>query len=101
MMTVYKITSEVWIYPGMQGNWHFVSVPKKMSEKITKGREGMKRKGWGSVPVTVRLGSSVWKTSIFPDKREGVFILPLKADVRKKESVFAKDRISLTLTVET
>ena len=95
----YTFKSEVWIYPGMQGHWHFASVPKKISEKITKSREGMKRNGWGSVPVTVKLGSSVWKTSIFPDKREGAYILPLKAKVRKMEGIRQGDKVSFTLEV--
>ena len=99
-MGVYKVTSEVWLYPSMTAAWHFASLSKKQSEEIDKKFAG-KRHGWNSFPVSVKLGSTTWKTSIFFDKREGVYILPLKAEVRKKESVFAKDRISLTLTVET
>ena len=95
----YTFKSEVWIYPGMQGHWHFASVPKKMSETITKNRKGMKRKGWGSVPVVVTLGKTSWQTSIFPDKREEAYILPLKAEVRKKEGIRQGDKVTFIIEI--
>jgi hypothetical protein len=94
---VYNITTEVWLYPGKAG-WHFVTIPKKESEEI-KARFGKHRVGWGSVPVTITLGKSIWKTSIFPDKKAGGYLLPLKADVRKKEGFGAGDMISLIMTL--
>lgn len=98
-MRTYKVTSEVWIYPGMQGNWHFASLTKKQSEEITK-KFGTKKKGWGSFPVTVTLGKTSWKTSIFPDKREGAYILPLKKEVRKKEGIIQGDNINFSIEIQ-
>lgn len=94
---MYKIKSEVWLYPGMAG-WHFVSVSKKQSEDIKK-RYGAKAKGWGSLPVNVTLGKTTWKTSIFPDKKSGSYLLPLKAAVRKKEGLFSGDTVSFSIEV--
>lgn len=93
----FKIKSGVWLYPGMAG-WHFVAVPKKESEEIKKKFGGMK-KGWGSLPVAVTVGKTNWETSIFPEKKSGVYLLPLKAAVRKKEGIFDKDKISLLLEI--
>ena len=93
----YKIKSEVWLYPGMAG-WHFLSVPKKDAAGI-KDRFGAKHKGWGSLPVAVTLGRTSWKTSIFPDKKSGTYLLPLKAEVRKKEEVKKGDMVEFTLEV--
>ena len=89
--------SEVWLYPGMAG-WHFLSVPKKQSEKIKKVFGAMKR-GWGSLPVDVTIGKTSWKTSIFPDKKSGAYLLPLKADVRKKEGISSGNKISFLLKI--
>lgn len=75
--------------------WHFISVPKKESEDIKKGSKV--KTGFGSVPVIVTIGKTNWKTSVFPDKRSGTYLLPLKAEVRKKESIFSEDTISLTI----
>lgn len=94
----YKIVSKVWLYPGMAG-WHFVSIDKKQSEEIKKKFGDMKR-GWGSLPVMVTLGKTVWKTSIFPDTKAGSYLLPLKAEVRKKEGVYADESISFSIEIK-
>lgn len=94
MKKIYKIKSSVWLYPGMVG-WHFVGLPKKESEDIRKGCEV--KAGFGSVPVIVTIGKTKWKTSIFPDKRSGTYLLPLKVEVRKKENIFSGDNISLII----
>jgi hypothetical protein len=94
---VFKIKSKVFLYPGMAG-WHFIAVPKIQTEAINMRFASMKR-GWGSLPVTVRLGKSVWKTSIFPDKRAGVFLLPLKAQIRKKEALWAGEAVTFSIEI--
>jgi len=93
----YKIRSKVWLYPGMAG-WHFVNVDKKKSEKIKKVH-GAHARGWGSLPVIVTLGKTSWKTSIFPDKKSGTYLLPLKAGVRKKEKIYNGDTITFSIEV--
>ncbi|MBI2617921.1 DUF1905 domain-containing protein [Candidatus Kaiserbacteria bacterium] len=93
----FKVKSEVWLYPGMAG-WHFISVPKKQSDEISQKFGSMKR-GWGSLPVTVTIGKTSWKTSIFPDRKQGTYLLPVKADVRKKERVIAGENISFSITL--
>jgi hypothetical protein len=99
MKKVYKLRSKVWLYPGMAG-WHFIGVDEKNSHEIKATQIGMPRRGWGSIPVTVKLGKSEWKTSIFPDK-SGVYLLPVKAAVRKQERIVANDVVAYTITVDT
>lgn len=96
--SLYKVKSKVWLYPGAAA-WHFVSIPKKQSDDIKKRFATVKR-GWGSLRVVVTLGKTSWKTSIFPDKRSGEFLLPLKADVRKKEGIQYDDTVSFLLNVK-
>lgn len=93
----YKFKTNVWLYPGMAG-WHFASVPQDISEDI-KQHFGDRKRGWGSLPVLVTIGTTNWKTSIFPDKKSGGYLLPLKADVRKKEKISADDKIQLSLEI--
>ena len=95
----YNIAAEVWLYPGMAG-WHFVTIPPNVSAEI-KARFAKQRVGWGSISVTVTLGKTVWKTSIFPDKKSGGYLLPLKANIRKKEGIEAGKTIKFTLTIGT
>ncbi len=94
----YKLSSKVWPYPGM-GGWHFLFVPKKQSEEIKKNF-GVLKKGWGSIPVRVQIRKSEWETSIFPDKKSGVYLLPLKSQIRKKEDIFAEDTVSFSIEIK-
>jgi hypothetical protein len=91
----YRVRGKVWFYPGMAG-WHFLTLPKKQSEKIKKDF-GTNSRGWGSLPVVVTVRKTSWKTSIFPDKREGAYLLPLKAQVRKKEAIYVDDIVTFTI----
>lgn len=93
----YSFDSEVWQYPGMAA-WHFASLPKSDAADI-KERHGGKRRGWGSLPVSVRIGGSEWKTSIFPDKKSGTYILPIKADIRSKEGIRAGCKVLITISI--
>ncbi len=81
----YSIRAKVFKWQG-QAAWHFIGVPKKESEEIKK-HFGSASKGWGSLPVIVTLGETSWNTSIFPDRKLGVYLLPLKSAVRKKECI--------------
>ncbi len=94
----YKLSSTVSLYPGMSG-WHFIFVEKKYSEKIKKDF-GANSKGWGSIPVAVQVGKTKWETSIFPDKKSGGYLLPLKSQVRKKEEIFADDKINFSIEIK-
>lgn len=81
----YKMRAKVWLYPGAAG-WHFVTLPARDSAAIRKAF-GVAQRGWGSLPVIASVGKTSWKTSIFLDKRLGAYVLPLKAEVRKKENI--------------
>jgi hypothetical protein len=92
-----QIKSKVWLYGGASA-WHFITVPKKESEEI-KETFGKSARGWGSIPVKVTLGKTTWKTSIFPDKKSGTYLLPLKAEIRKKEEILADDNVKFILEI--
>ncbi|MBI3231885.1 MAG: DUF1905 domain-containing protein [Candidatus Doudnabacteria bacterium] len=93
----FKIKSKVWVYPGMAA-WRFLSLPKKQSNQINKLFGELKR-GWGSLPVKVTIGKTSWKTSIFPDRKSGAYLLPLKAEVREKEAIKPGDMVPFTLEI--
>src|SRR5690348_13981937 len=51
----------------------------------------------GMVPVSVRIGDTTWRTSLFP--KDGGYLLPLRDSVRRKESLEIGDVVSVRLTV--
>jgi hypothetical protein len=50
------------------------------------------------VRVRATVGGTSWSTSIFPDSSHGVYVLPVKRDVRRAEDLDVGD--TATVTVE-
>lgn len=92
------MTEKVYVYPGETANWHFVPINKKIGLEIRE-TYGKSRRGFGSLPVEVMVGKTVWQTSIFPDKYSGSYILPLKAAVRKAEDIYADKKLKFTIRI--
>ena len=93
----YTFKAKVWIYAGPTA-WHFVTLPKKLAAEIQMFH-GQQKKNFGSIGVAACIGKTQWKTSIFSDTESGSFVLPLKADVRKKENIAAEKTISVALYI--
>lgn len=93
----FKFKSKIWLSPGIT-IWHFVSLPKKQSQGIMRLYDGMTA-GFGSLTVNAVIGKTKWKTSIFPNKKTGVYMLPLKKEVRIKENIQNGDIITYFITI--
>jgi hypothetical protein len=91
----FTFQGKVWLYPGAAG-WHFVTLPTDESATIALLATPLKR-AWGSVGVTATIGTTDWRTSLFPDRKRGACLLPVKASVRTKEQISAGDTITVTL----
>lgn len=81
----FKFTEALWKWTG-KGAWFFINVPKEYADEI-KFFAPDSKPGFGSVRVTATINETVWKTSIFPSKSTGAYILPIKAEIRKKNSL--------------
>lgn len=99
MINKYKFSANIWLWPGENAAWHFISVPKMESAKIAALQEKKARRGWGSVKVEATIGKTAWTTSIFPDKKSGTYLLPLKCAVRKKEGLMVKDTVNISIVL--
>lgn len=91
----YALQSKVLVYPGVSG-WRFLGIPEKEGKEI-KQNHGIHSRGWGSLPVSVTIGSTTWDTSIFPDKRSGSYLLPLKSKIRKIEDISDDSMVTFLL----
>jgi len=90
-ITGFEFAAPLWRYPAADG-WHFVSLPAEVSAEITDITAGARR-GFGSVRVGVTIGASSWRTSIFPDSKTGVYLLPVKKAVRVAEHLHVGDDV--------
>ena len=66
--------------------WNFLFVPAELSKEIRINHKHQEE-GWGRMKVTVKIGNTEWKTSIWFDTKNDTYLLPIKAEVRKKESI--------------
>jgi len=93
---VIRVRSLVWIWKGeAAGRWYFITVPEEESDEIRAHAFGNPR-GFRSVRVEATIGSVAWRTSVFP-LNSGGYLLPLKAEVRKKANIGAGDEVTVKL----
>jgi hypothetical protein len=76
--------------------WFFVSVPEQPSHDL-KAISSLVTYGWGVIPVHVRIGSTEYTTSLFP--KDGRYLVPIKASVRKAESLQEGDMVTVWLEI--
>ncbi len=93
-MTI-EISGSIWYWRG-PAPFYFVTVPEKHARKI-KAMEKLVTYGWGMIPVTVRIGKTEWTTALWP--KDGLYIVPVKAIVRKAERLDEGDTVKALLKV--
>jgi hypothetical protein len=96
----FTFTAKCWLWQG-KGAWHFITLPQDKSEEIKffSDKHFGKRRGCGSVRVIANIGSTEWQTSIFPASSLDAYILPVKADVRKKQKILVDNDLEVTLKI--
>ena len=93
----FEFTAIVWQYSS-PGGWYFITVPDKISKEIRKYFQ-REEQGWGRLKATASIGSSEWQTAIWFDTKADAYLLPLKADIRRKEKLEAKKKVKITLYI--
>ncbi len=94
---IVEISGKIWFWKG-PAPWCFIKVPAKESREI-KAIEKLATYGWGMIPVEVKIGKTKYKTALWP--KDGAYIVPVKASVRKAESLKEGVKISARLEVIT
>lgn len=81
----FEFNAKIWIYSG-KGAWHFVALPLDMSKEI---RDNLKdeEEGWGRLKAVAEIGYTKWDTAIWFDTKRKSYLLPIKAEIRKKEKL--------------
>lgn len=90
----HEFKAQVWLYPG-EAAWHFLTLPKELSQQLRfeQGPDFHRP----MIKVEARIGKTIWKTSIFWDKKAASFLLPLKAEIRKKEAIQVGNTLNVSL----
>ncbi|MGY2002035.1 DUF1905 domain-containing protein [Blastococcus sp. SYSU DS1024] len=90
-------TAVLWVHDGPAG-WHFLTLPPELTDEVREAGAAA-RSAFGSVGVTATVGSTSWRTSLFPDGGSGCYLLPVRKSVRATERLDAGDRVRVELTV--
>src|SRR5688572_20434605 len=91
------VTAPIWRWSEGTGSWHFLTVPPELAAEIRlRANSSGPRLGFGSVRVEATIDGIIWRTSIFPQKSGG-YILPIKADVRRRAGIGAGVDVTVAL----
>lgn len=91
-MTI-KFKGKVFYWRG-PAPFYFVEIPQKESELI-KSVSKIVTYGWGVIPVSVIIGETKISTSLFP--KNGKYLVPLKASIRKSEHLELNNEVSIQI----
>jgi len=93
---------QIWTNESENSSVGFVILPKDAAEQVAahelaRRLELGKRRGFGSVKVTARIGDSEWSTSVFPQKGRTGWFMAVKVGIRRAEAIEAGDEIAIAL----
>lgn len=74
-----------------------MSLPQTVSARIRTAI--VEKRPWGYVKVRATIGETSWQTGLWPQAKEGVYLLVIKADVRRKEDIREGDTVKGTITL--
>jgi Rieske 2Fe-2S family protein len=90
-----RFSGEIWFWKG-PAPWYFITVPVEECRELEAAATFVSY-GWGMIPVTARIGATGWKTSLFP--KDGRYIVPVKAGVRRAEGLEVGDTVTVQLAI--
>ncbi len=91
----FEFSGPIWYWRG-PAPWYFVTVPPKQCEELN-ALSRFVTYGWGMIPATVRIGQTEYRTALWP--KDGRYIVPIKASVRKAEALQEGDTVTVRLAV--
>ena len=90
-----EFSGELWHWRG-PAPYHFITVPDEACIGL-RAMSAVVSYGWGMIPVRVRIGASLWDTSLFP--KDGRYVVPIKDVVRKAEGLAEGDTVAVQLAI--
>lgn len=93
----YSFKANIWKYEG-HGGWYFISLPQAIAQEIRRHLKSSES-GWGRLAGTAQIGNTQWDTAIWFDTKHNTYLLPVKAEVRKKEGLMEGDEVTCVVSV--
>ena len=99
MSARFEFVAKLWRYSGETAAWHFITLPRDTSTSVRSISKGL-QSAFGSLRVIATVGKTTWRTSIFPEAKTKLFVLPVKADIRRRERIGHGDRVKVAIEVD-
>lgn len=94
MKKQFSITAKIWRWPGDTAAWHFIYVPREISETLRKNfpKSAM-------IKCMFTIGDTSWESSMFRNNREHNYLIPIKQKIRKLEDLIAGDEVTIKIKI--
>ena len=69
-----------------------------MSKEIRENL-GFLEEGWGRLKMTAKTDNTQWETAIWFDTKLDTYLLPLKAEIRKREKITTDKEIEIMIWI--
>ena len=92
---IVEFSGVIWHWRG-PSPFYFVRVPEAESAHLQEITTAVSY-GWGMIPVTAKIGDTDWYTALFP--KDGCYLVPVKARIRKAEALEEGDSVTVRLAV--
>jgi len=98
----WQVRAPVWLWQGAdgapaKGSWFFLTIDGETAAAIR--AHAVNAAAWGSVTIEATIGGTTWRTSLFPSKQAGGWLLPFKAAVRKSEGIGEGSTVEVVLAL--
>ena len=100
------LETELWRWtpePPAKASWHFVTITGPAADAIRVRAFELRAmggaRGFGSVRVRASVDGVAFDSSAFPHKESGGYLLPVKAEVRRKAGVAEGDLVEVAVWV--
>jgi len=100
------LETELWRWapePPAKASWYFVTITGAAADAIRARAFELRAmggaRGFGSVRVRASIDGVALETSVFPHKASGGYLLPVKAEVRRKAGVAEGDLVEVAIRV--
>ncbi len=90
-----EFSGDLWYWRG-PAPWYFITVPHDHVDALQAASRFVSY-GWGMIPVRARIGATSWPTSLFP--KDGTYVVPVKAAVRRAEGLEEGSRVRVCLEI--
>lgn len=93
----FRFTSILWKH-GSTGGWYFLSISSDVSNEIRSNFQS-EEEGWGRLKAKAYVGNTEWDTAIWFDTKLGRYLLPVKAEIRKKEKLLEGNEVTCEIWI--